>query len=73
MESRENHLKWCKERANEYVDRGDLTNAFASFLSDMGKHPETENHLALKLGMTLLLGGHLSTPSQMKEWIDGFN
>jgi hypothetical protein len=73
MESRAEHLAWCKQRALEYVKAGDLKNAFASFMSDMGKHPETENHLAIEAGMTLLLGGQLSTAKQMEDWINGFN
>lgn len=73
MMSRSEHLKWCKERANEYVEKGDLKNAFASFQSDMSKHPETQNHLALEMGTMLLISGNLSTQLQMKNWIDGFN
>ncbi len=73
MENRSEHLEWCKQRANEYIESGDLKGAFASFMSDMGKHNETSNHLALDLGMTLLLSDNLSAPDQMKSWIDGFN
>jgi len=70
---RKAHLQWCKDRANEYVENGDLQQAFASFTRDMGEHPETANHVALQMGMMLLLNGSLSTPSQMREWINGFN
>lgn len=70
---RSEHLQWCKDRALEYMDNGDTTNAFASFQSDMSKHPETDGHKALQLGMTLLLSGNLSTTGQMREWIAGFN
>lgn len=70
---RSEHLKWCKERALEYVEANDLTQAFASFHSDMTKHPETENHLALEMGTMLLVSGNLDTPHQMKDWIIGFN
>lgn len=73
MKNRADHLEWCKQRANEYVERDDLSNAFASFQSDMEKHKETSNHLALEMGTMLLLGGHLSTQQQMREWINGFN
>lgn len=71
--NRAEHLQWCKDRANEYVDNNDMINAFASFQSDMSKHPETSNHMALEMGTMLLLGGQLSTSHQMKNWIDGFN
>ena len=73
MKNRSEHLEWCKQRANEYIESGDLKGAFASFSSDMRKHNETLNHLALDLGMTLLFSGNLSTPEQMKSWINGFN
>lgn len=39
--TREEHLKWCKSRAMEYVKANDLVNAVASMMSDLTKHPET--------------------------------
>ena len=71
--NRAEHLQWSKDRAMEYVYTGDLSNAFASFISDMGKHPKTENHAALQLGSMLLFGGHLDTKDKMEKWILGFN
>lgn len=71
--SRADHLAWCKQRALEYVDHGDTQTAFASMTSDLGKHKETCNHSAISLGMQLLLGGHLSSPQKMREFINGFN
>ena len=71
--NRQEHLQWCKDRALEYVNEDDLQNAFASFQSDMRKHDETQNHLALELGMTLLLSNNLASPDQMRQWIEGFN
>lgn len=71
--TRSEHLQWAKSRAFEYVERGDIPNAFTSFTSDMNKHPETARHVALELGAMLLFSGHLSTERQMRDWIDGFN
>ena len=71
--NRSEHLQWCKDRAIEYIDNDDLGRAFASFMSDMGKHLETRNHLALEMGTMLLLSGNLSTSYQMRDWISGFN
>ena len=73
METRAEHLKWCKQRAMEYVEMNDLTQAFASFQSDMGKHKETANHMALKMGTMLILSGNLSNAFEMEKWITGFN
>lgn len=71
--SRADHLVWCKERALEYVDAGDLQQAFASIASDLNKHPETADHPGVKLGMMLLMSGHLSTPDAMRDHIEGYN
>jgi hypothetical protein len=71
--TREEHLQWAKDRANEYVDAGDLQGAYASMTSDLNKHPETEGHQAIMLGLMLMAGGHLSSKREMKNFIDGFN
>jgi len=71
--TRAEHLQWAKDRAKEYIDIGDTAQAQASFMSDMNKHEELADHKALELGMMLLLSGNLSTPSQMWQWIEGFN
>lgn len=65
------HVAWCKQRALEYVDAGDLPNAFASLVSDLNKHPATAEHSAIELGAMLLFGGHLNTPHAMREFIEG--
>ena len=68
---RAEHLQWCKDRANAYVDTGDTQNAFASLMSDLRKHPDTDGHGAIELGMMLMLAGQLSTTAQMRDFIDG--
>ena len=55
FKGRAEHLKWCKERAFQYLDKGDVKNAYASFISDMGKHSETSSHPALTLGVCYFL------------------
>ena len=71
--TRAEHLAWCKERALAYVDQGDVQNAFASLVSDLGKHTNTRDHGAIELGMMLMIGGQLSTEAQMRDFIDGCN
>ena len=71
--NRQEHLEWCKKRALEYVDNGDLPQAFASMGSDLGKHPETANHSAISLGMALMMSGNLNTQTEMRKFIEGFN
>ncbi len=71
--NRSEHLQWCKDRAMEYVRSGEISAAFASFTSDMRKHPKTIEHPALPLGHMLLFDGHLKTADEMEKWILGFN
>ncbi len=71
--TRAEHLAWCKQRALEYVDQGDIANAVASMSSDLNKHPETEGHIGITLGMMMLMSGNLSNPIEARRFIDGFN
>ena len=70
---RSEHLQWCKDRANACIDAGNTTEAFASMTSDMSKHEETDNHKALEMGMMMLMGGHLQSADDMRNFINGFN
>ena len=72
-QTREEHLEWCKTRAIEYVDAGDVASAFASMSSDLGKHKETAGHVGIELGMMEMMVGTMKTPEQMRRWITGFN
>lgn len=72
--TRAEHMAWAKARASEYVEAGDLNGAFASFTSDLGKHPETAGELEIQadLGMSLFVLGSLNSQTEMREWIEGF-
>jgi len=70
---RAEHLQWAKNRAFEYIDAGDVSTGWTSFVSDLSKHAELAGHTAIELGMLQILGGLLSTPAQMREFIDGTN
>lgn len=69
--TRAEHLRWAKDRA--LAELPDVGNAFASMLSDLGKHPELLDHPGKEIGVMLNANGHLRTERQMKEWIEGFN
>jgi len=73
--NRSEHLQWCKDRALEYVDAGDNSQAFASMASDLGKHPETDGaqNLCATMGIAMLVGGQLNSQHQMRKFIEGFN
>jgi hypothetical protein len=71
--TRSEHLAWSKMRALQYCDLGDVSQAFASIASDLSKHPETVRHAGLEIGSRLLFAGMLSTPEEMRKFIEGFN
>lgn len=70
--TRAEHLAWCKTRALEYVDRGQLRLAFSSMLSDLSKHPETAQHPAIGLGTGMIVLGYLNTRESLRAYIEGF-
>ena len=41
MSERDEHMAWCKQRALDYLELGDVPSAISSMLSDLSKHPET--------------------------------
>jgi hypothetical protein len=75
MTTRNEHLVWCKERALDYVDKGDLQQAFLSMTSDLGKHSETASSLTFcqTLGTSMFMSGQLNTAFKMRDFIEGFN
>ncbi len=70
---RTEHVEWCKQRAIEYVDSGDLNEAMASMCSDLGKHPDTVGHAGIQLGIMMQAGGQLDSDHEMRKFINGFN
>ena len=70
---RAEHLAWCKLRALAYLDTNDTQQAFASMASDLNKHPETQDHSGMELGIMLQMGRHLSSVPKMRDFIEGFN
>lgn len=70
--TREDHLLWCKRRALEYVERGELQQAFTSFVSDMSKHEGTKGHSFIGIGIEMLIAGLLDSRARMREFIEGF-
>jgi hypothetical protein len=55
MTTAREHLNWCISRAMQYADNGDMTQAWASFGSDVRKHPGTAYIVTHELyGMEML-------------------
>lgn len=72
MRTRAEHLEWCKQRAREYVERGQFADAVASMMSDMDKHPETklDNPFLMMMGIQAVTSGGAT---DVRRFIDGFN
>lgn len=70
--SRAEHLQWCKDRAMEYVNKGDYLNAIASMTSDLGKHPETAGSVETAVMLSPLV---MMNPShrEAERFVLGFN
>lgn len=71
--TRQEHLDWCKKRALEYVDRGDLQSAVASMMSDMDKHEETKLGSGSILSAMGLMAAMSGNPADVRRYITGFN
>lgn len=71
--TRAEHLAWSKKRALEYVERGELAQAFTSMASDLEKHDELRGHKGIMIGTMLMLSGNLSSERDMRHFIEGFN
>jgi Tfp pilus assembly protein PilF len=71
MRSREEHLQWCKQRALNYLDQGDIDNAVAAMTSDLSKHPEMEplNWALISLGMIYVAQ---QDRDGARRWIEGW-
>jgi hypothetical protein len=75
MRTRDEHLEWCKARAREYFDAGDLVNAVTSMGSDLEKHPETTIAHRPALQGLIILGGMYAMSGDAEavhRWIEGW-
>lgn len=70
--TRDEHITWCKTRALELANMGDLNQALISMMSDLGKHEETRSHGGIMLTTMLMAGGHLKDIHSVKQHINGF-
>ena len=53
---RDKYVERCKQRAFDYLDRGDLNSAVASFVSNMNARPDCElPYYLATLGVLLLM------------------
>jgi len=68
--NRDEHIQWCKDRALEYLNKGDLANAVTSMGSDMDKHPETRANASLiAVGLMYAMEGDADG---VRRFIEGY-
>jgi hypothetical protein len=70
--TRDEHLAWCKKRALEYVNLGDLARAVANMASDLKTHPDTDNPALnglATIGMMYVTDGDKAA---VHRWIESF-
>jgi len=70
--TRDEHLAWSKQRALEYLDAGDLREAFTSMGSDLSKHPELRD-IGFKMFPLGMLYVTQHNARELRRWIEGFN
>lgn len=74
MTTREEHLAWCKQRALEILDQGDLAGACASMLSNVGKWDGGQLYDQVELAvMSKDAAMFCQTQADMRNWIEGFD
>ena len=72
MTTRAEHIRWCKQRAREYLDAGDPQQAVASMASDLGKHEETRS-LGNSTGMLAIAALMFGDPmAAARKYVEGF-
>jgi hypothetical protein len=78
--TRQEHIKWCKERAIAEYDfyaktepKSALRNGMASMMSDINKHPETKSDTLQSLCMMQLMTKPNMSRLEFVNFINGFN
>jgi hypothetical protein len=71
-----NWLGWLYQRIRHatvpLAEADQVIDAWNSFVSDMGKHPQTTAHASIMVGAVRLASGQLSTVEAMRAYIQGF-
>lgn len=74
METREQYLKWCKDRAMACVKRGELLDGVTSMMSDMDKRDDTKMGQTLTaLGLMAAMDATRGDKASVERFILGFN
>ena len=70
--TRDEHLIWCKRRAQEYVGAGELRQAVAGMACDLKTHPDTDNPALNGLAMIGMMYATDGDKPAVERWIERF-
>jgi hypothetical protein len=70
--TRDEHIEWCKARAREYLDAGDVVNAIASKMTDVTQHPETTQVLSPTLTSFGMMAAQNNDLAAARRFVEGF-
>lgn len=74
METREEYVKWCKSRAMDLINSGDLLGGVTSMMPDMDKRADTKLSPALTpLGLYAAIQANKGDRDFAERFILGFN
>jgi hypothetical protein len=63
-------LEWCKQRAREYLNAGDVRNAICSMIGDLQTYDVgTKNEAIMALGIMIATN---QDEVEARRWIEGF-
>lgn len=69
--TRSEHLEWCINRAMEYINRDQISEAYSSIISDLHKHPETISAFGTQILLMIMIGGDLNK-NELLNFINKF-
>ena len=69
--TRQEHMRWCKDRAHKYIKAGNGQEAITSMLSDLRKHEGTAP--SVQIAFSLMMMTNPKDMDAVREFVDGFN
>ena len=71
--TRDEHIAWCKKRAIEYVEAGNLSHAVANMASGLKTHPDTDNPALNGQAMIDMMYVADGDNAAVQRWIQRFS
>ena len=67
---RTTHIAWVKQRALQELEANGVADALSSLTVDLMNDESTHGHEAGMVGTMMMMSGQLSTPAQMRDFIN---